>query len=154
MEAFQDLIPHNHCFGCGPHNERGLRIKSYWDGEEATCTYRPQPHQAAGPRQYLNGGIIATIIDCHSICSAIAHVYREEGRDMGSRPDVWCATGKLEVRYLRPTPIDRPVELRARVVESEGRKYGVRCTLTSDGDVCAEGRVLAVRVPESWRAAD
>lgn len=152
-EAFQDLIPHNHCFGCGPHNEKGLRIKSYWNGDEASCTYSPEPHQAAGPPQYLNGGIIATLIDCHSICTAIAQVYEAEGREIGSAPDVWCATGRLEVRYLRPTPIDAPVELRARVVASDGRKHTVRCTLTSDGEVCAAGEVLAIRVPESWRAS-
>jgi hypothetical protein len=58
--AFQDLIPDNLCYGCGPHNQGGLRIKSYWEGDESICVYRPERHHSAGPPQFLNGGIIAT----------------------------------------------------------------------------------------------
>ncbi len=51
MPAFQDLMPNNHCFGCGPTNDGGLRIKSYWDGpNESLCSFVPQAHQNAGPR--------------------------------------------------------------------------------------------------------
>lgn len=58
--AFQDLIPDNNCFGCGPKNEQGLRIKSRWTGEEvAECRFVPAPHHSAGPPHALNGGIIA-----------------------------------------------------------------------------------------------
>lgn len=151
QQAFQDLIPNNSCFGCGPHNEHGLRIKSFWDDDESICTYRPQPYQAAGPPQYLNGGIIATLTDCHCICTAIAHAYRSEGRPIGSEPSIWCATGRLEIRYLRPTPIDEPVHLRARIIDASPRKAIVRCTVSSRGDVCAEAEVVAVRVSDSWR---
>lgn len=151
--AFQDLMPDNLCFGCGPDNDRGLRIKSYWDGDESVCSYRPEPHQTAGPPQFLNGGIIATLIDCHCVCTAVAHLYRSEGRTVGSDPTIWCATGRLEVRYLSPTPIDRPVELRARVVETAGKKVTLRCTLSSGGRPTAEAEVIALRVPDSWRTA-
>ena len=104
--AFQDLIPDNGCYGCGPANPHGLRIKSVWEGEEAVCVYRPEPHQSAGPPQFLNGGIIATLIDCHSVCTAIAHAYRAEGRPIGSAPHIWCVTANLNVTYLRPTPLE------------------------------------------------
>jgi len=151
VPAFQDLIPDNGCFGCGPHNAHGLRLKSRWEGDEAVATYVPLPYQTAGPPDVLNGGIIATIIDCHTVCTAIAHAYRSEGREIGSEPHVWYATGKLEVRYLKPTPLDRPVHLRARIVEVDGRKTRLECTLSSDGDACAEASVVAVRVPPEWR---
>ena len=32
---FQDGLHGNHCYGCGAWNEKGLRIKSFWDGAEA-----------------------------------------------------------------------------------------------------------------------
>ena len=153
MEAFQDLIPNNLCFGCGPQNAHGLRIKSFWSGDEAVCTYHPESYHMAGPPQYLNGGIIATLIDCHCICTAIAHLYKTEGRTVGCEPNIWCATGKLEVRYLRPTPIDSPVDLRARIVEASPRKVVLHCTLSSCGQPTAEAEVVAVRVSDAWRRA-
>ena len=72
MTAIQDRIPHNHCYGCGPENPHGLQIKSHWDGKESVCVYEPRPEQCAGPEQYLYGGTIASLIDCHSIGTALA----------------------------------------------------------------------------------
>ena len=80
MDYFQDLIQGNHCFGCGPHNPAGLQIKSTWSGEkESVCVFQPSAHHCAAPTKFLNGGIIATIIDCHSVCTAIAYAYRQAG---------------------------------------------------------------------------
>jgi hypothetical protein len=62
--AFQDQIPANFCYGCGPGNPVGLHIRSIWAGDEALCVFQPAPYHAAGPRHILNGGIIATLIDC------------------------------------------------------------------------------------------
>ena len=151
MRAIQDCIPHNHCYGCGPENPDGMQIKSYWDGTESICTYRPRPEQCAGPTQYLYGGTIASLIDCHSVCTSIANYYQRDGFGIGEGPSIWCVTGNLEVRYLKPTPIDLPVELRARIGECTDRKTIVDCTLTSGGEVTAEGRVIAVRVAADWR---
>lgn len=150
--AFQDQIPDNLCFGCGPGNVNGLRIKSVWASNgESVCTYQPEPHHAAGPPQFVNGGIIATLIDCHAVCTAIAFAYESEGREIGSDPPIWYATASLEVRYLKPTPIETPVEVRARVVDSDDRRTQLNCTLSSRGNTCAEGEIVAVRVPAEWR---
>lgn len=149
--AFQDAIPANHCYGCGPANANGLQIKSYWDGGESTCTFRPQPHHSAGPKQYLNGGIIATLIDCHCICTAMANAYRREGRAIGAAPEIWYVTGAMNVSYQKPTPIDRPVTLRARIVEEKPKKTVLHCTLASGDAECASGEVVAVRVPGEWK---
>lgn len=153
-KSFQAQIPDNFCFGCGPENPDGLHIQSFWSGEnenESVCVYRPLPYQAAGPRVFLNGGIIATLIDCHGICTAVANAYRAEGREIGSGALIWCATAKLEIGYLRPTPIDAPVELRATIREAGEKKTVLECSLSSGGERCAEGEVLAVRVPPEWR---
>lgn len=149
--ALQDLIPHNHCFGCGPHNAQGLRIKSFWSGEDEThCTFTPLPHHCAGPTQYLNGGIIATVIDCHTICTAIADGYRQAGREAGSGDPIWYVTGRLDVQYKAPTPIEQPVTLVARIVERKEKKTVLHCTLHSDERLCASAEVVAVRVPAGW----
>jgi acyl-coenzyme A thioesterase PaaI-like protein len=151
--AFQDQIPENYCWGCGPLNPHGLHIKSRWSasGDEAICVWHPGQWHMAGPQHILNGGIIATIIDCHCICTAIADAYRREERSLSSAPLIWYVTGGLDVSYLRPSPIDRPVELRARLDEIKGKKTVVSCSLQSDGEECATARLVAIRVPPEWR---
>jgi acyl-coenzyme A thioesterase PaaI-like protein len=144
--SFQDKIPDNHCFGCGPLNEHGLRLESHWDGEESVARFEPRPEHSAGPPEILNGGIIATIIDCHGICTAIADAYRQSGREIGVGDPIWYVTGRLEVDYRAPTPIGAPVELRARVAERQGRKTRVNVRVSSGETICAQGSVLAIRV--------
>lgn len=148
--AIQDRIAGNLCFGCGAENPHGLQIKSCWEGDESICIYQPQPHQAAGPRHLLNGGIIATLIDCHCVCTAIDDAYRRAGRPTGTGEKLWYATGKLNVKYLRPTPIDKPVRLSARIIEFTEKKTVLECTLSSNGEVCVTAEVIAVRVPPEW----
>ena len=145
ITAIQDTISDNHCLGCGPDNPHGLRIKSYWVGDlETLCTFRPQPHMAAGPEAILNGGIIATLLDCHAVCTAISYARRLAGRGDGQGP--MFVTKSLEVRYRRPTPVDEPVEVRAKVVGVAERRTVLECTLSSRGEVCAEATVVAVRL--------
>lgn len=152
--AFQDQIPGNHCWGCGPLNEHGLQIKSFWDGDESVCRWTPWPYFYAGPTTILNGGVIATIIDCHCVCTAIAGHYRAEGRSMTSDPPIWCVTAALDVQYRKPTPIDREVVLRARIEEQTERKTILTCSLLSGDEECASGRLVSVRVPPEWRYAE
>jgi acyl-coenzyme A thioesterase PaaI-like protein len=149
--AFQDYLRRNKCWGCGSDNEKGLRLKSYWSGEESVCAWVPSPQHMAGPPNILNGGIIATIIDCHSVCTAIAAAYREEGRGLDTEPFIWYVTASLKVDYHRPAHIDKPVDLRARISKIEGRKTLVSCSLFSNRIKCAEGEILAIRVAaEHW----
>jgi acyl-coenzyme A thioesterase PaaI-like protein len=149
--AIQDQFRrNNYCWGCGQSNDHGLKIKSYWLGDEAVCTWEPEEYHAAGPQNVVNGGIIATLIDCHSACTAMAAAYQAEGREIGSEPHIWCATARLQVTYLRPTPLDGPISLRARVKEMGERKILVGCSVSAGGEECARGEVLAVRVPPDW----
>ncbi len=152
MKAIQDLMPGNHCFGCGPENPLGLQIKSYWKDEESVCRYMPRPEQCAGPLQYVYGGTIASLIDCHSVCTATSNYYRKEGRDTGESPEIWCVTGRLTVNYLAPTPIDQEIELRATIEEFGERKTIVKCRAFSEGVQTAEGEVIAIRVADNWKA--
>lgn len=148
-QAFQDLYSDHfsHCYGCGRLNAKGMRVKSYWDGDQTVCTFQPQPHHTAIPG-YVYGGLIASVIDCHSTGSASAAAYRAEDREIGSDPPLRFLTASLTVNYRRPTPIDRPLELRSDILGIDGRKITVRTEVTVDGELCAEGEVLAVLVPE------
>ncbi len=150
-KAFQDLIPNNHCYGCGPDNESGLRIKSFWSANnESVCQYTPEAHQCAGPRQYLNGGIIATLLDCHGICTAMAKAYKMAGRKVGEGEQIWFATRRLDVSYRKPTPIDKELEIVAKIIEANEKKITLDCSLSAAGEICATANVIAVRVPPGW----
>lgn len=151
--AFQDRMRANYCWGCGPLNREGLQIKSRWDGPEAVCTWTPDRAHAAGPRDVLNGGVIATVLDCHSVCTAVADAYRREGRAIGSDPEIWYVTAYLQVNYLRPTPLDGPVTVTARIKERSGRRRTVVSELRPDGEVTARAQVAAVQVDPSWGTA-
>lgn len=144
--AFQDQGSVSHCHGCGADNLKGLRLKSFWDGDEAIATWKAEPHHCGGSKDIVNGGIIASLIDCHSLNLAIAQVYRAENRPIGSSPRVGYVTGNLNVSYLKPAPIAEPLHLRARITRIEGRKTWVSCTLSAAGEVCATGEVLGIRV--------
>ena len=148
--AFQDLLPGNHCWGCAPDAKDGLRIRSFWDGPEAVCTWTPRPEFAAGPRHILYGGMISSVIDCHCIWTAIAETYRTEGREIGEGPVIWFATASLGVAYKKPTPIDQPLTMRARVDSMSARKALVSCSLVSGGVETATGEMVAVKVPPEW----
>jgi len=150
MQAIQDAIPHNHCWGCGTLNPQGLQIKSYLEGDESVCRFDPPAQFMAGPTNVLYGGTIASIFDCHCICTAIADFYRAAGRPLGAEPQLWAVTASLKVDYLAPTPLGRPVELRARVVERKGRKRVVAATLRSGDRECARAEAVAIEVPPDW----
>ena len=147
VDALQDAWPDATCYGCGPANEKGLRIKSYWseDGSEVVCIFEPRAEYNAGFPNVMYGGLVASLIDCHSIWTAIAHTYREEGRPHGSPPAISYVTGSLTVRYLKPTSLDKPATLYARVTELHPKKAIVECDFYSGDVKSAEGLVTAVR---------
>jgi acyl-coenzyme A thioesterase PaaI-like protein len=149
QKAFQDFYPDDvaWCYGCGRLNTHGLQIKSYWDGDEAVCTFQPRDYHTAVPG-YVYGGLIASLIDCHSTGTAAAAAYRAEGRGMDTEPAFRFLTASLHVDYVRPTPIEGPLELRSQIKEIKGRKVIVATTLSVAGQVCARGEVVAVQMPE------
>ena len=147
-EYFQDFMPGNVCFGCGRDNHFGLQISSYWDGEEAVCLWNSEEKYQGWPG-ILNGGIIASLIDCHCMGTAAAAAYRAEERQLGSDPEYRYATGTLNIRYLKPTPNDKKVELRARVTEIKGRKTVLHCAFYAGGQMTAEAEVVGIRVYDS-----
>lgn len=149
--AFQDLYSDqmSHCYGCGRLNEQGLQIKSYWaeNGEETVCEVQPRPYHTA-VRGYVYGGLIASVIDCHSTGTAAAAMYKHQNRPMDSDPELRFLTASLHVDYLQPTPIDHPLKIRSQIDEVKRRKVVIRSQLFSGDLLCAKGEVVAVQVPE------
>jgi acyl-coenzyme A thioesterase PaaI-like protein len=145
--ALQDAWPNATCYGCGPANPHGLHIKSYWseDGSEVVCSFLPRPEHNAGFPNVMYGGLLASLMDCHSIWTAIATTYREEGREHGSPPAISYVTGTLQLRFVRPARLDTPVVLRSSVTELKPRKAIVACRAYSGEELVAEATVTAVR---------
>lgn len=153
MDAFQNHYPDNvaHCYGCGSRNEHGYRIKTVWDGDETVTRFRPEPFHTSVPG-FAYGGLIASLIDCHSTSTAAAAMYRQAGRDMDSLPAFRFVTGSLHVDFLKPTPVDVELLIRGRVKEVKGRKVIVETTVYAGEIATARGEVVAVQMPESFGA--
>lgn len=140
--ALQDrYAPHNQCFGCGPANAQGLRIKSREAGDEVVAEWTPQEHHQAFPG-VLNGGIVGALLDCHSNWTAAAHLMRRHGQDAPP----CTVTAEYAIQLLRPTPMDAPLRLRARVVEAGEDRARVEAALEAKGKVTATCRGLFVAV--------
>jgi acyl-coenzyme A thioesterase PaaI-like protein len=136
------FAPHNACFGCGPANEKGLRIRSFVEGDDLVAEWRPEKHHEAFPG-VLNGGIIGALLDCHSNWTAAYHLMRQSGAE--SPP--CTVTAQYAVKLTRPTPSDGLVRLRARVVEIKEDRAVVEATLEAGGKICANcrGTFIAVK---------
>ena len=137
------------CYGCGRLNQDGFQLKTFWEGDETVTRFTPRPYHIAIPG-YVYGGLIASLIDCHGTGSAAAAAYRAEGRAVGQGPAPRYVTASLRVDYLKPTPMGIPLEVRGRIKELKGRKVVVEARLTANGEVTAQGEVIAVQIPEHF----
>jgi len=151
LPAIQDFYAENtaHCYGCGRLNERGLHIRSVWQGDELVCVFTPEAFHTALP-EFVYGGLIASLIDCHSTGTAAAVAQREEGIPLGHAAPPRFVTAMLKVDYLKPTPLNTELTVRARATEIKPRKVIVESTLFANGVACARGNVVAVRVGENF----
>lgn len=140
--------PAGRCFGCGPANPKGLRIRSLPLDEndpdgEIVADWTPEPHHEAFEGA-LNGGIIGALLDCHSNWTAAWHLWKK-GAAGAEFPST--VTAEFTVRMKRPTPSKGPVRLSARAVASEGNKVTVESTLSAGGKVTATCMGIFVAVP-------
>jgi acyl-coenzyme A thioesterase PaaI-like protein len=142
------FAPATRCFGCGPANEHGLRIESRIpDADEAShdgelvATWQPRPYHAAF-ENVLNGGVIGTLLDCHSNWTAAMRVMRDRGLDHPPG----CVTAEFAVRLRRPTPVDRPLTIRAWPIADDGDRVVVDAEIAVDGIITATCRGTFVAV--------
>ena len=142
--AFQDQYAdeYAHCYGCGRLNEDGMKLKSYWDGEETVCRYTPDPKYSGGYPGFLYGGMIASLMDCHGAATAWAAKAR-----MVQQEATRFVTASLKVDFRAPTPTNVELEVRGKINEIKGRKVVVDLTLSAAGKVYAEGSAVMVEIP-------
>lgn len=152
MKAFQDYYPDDlaHCFGCGRLNAQGHQLKSFWEGDETVARFTPKPFHSAIPG-FVNGGVLASLIDCHATGTAAAAAYRAEGRGMETLPAHRFVTASLRVDYLRPTPLGPELTIHGRAKSVSGRKVVVEAWVVARGETTVRGEVVCVELPASMR---
>lgn len=151
--AIQDLYPEDvsHCYGCGRLNEVGHQIKTRVGDGGTVTEFTPEAYHTAVPG-YAYGGVVASIIDCHSTGSAAIFAMQRDGLEVGGDASPRFVTAHLEVDYLLPTPLGT-VHLTGRLVEITGRKAIVETELAVGGVVTAKGTAVLVEIPEDrWQA--
>jgi acyl-coenzyme A thioesterase PaaI-like protein len=141
----QRYFPDLPCFGCGPANERGLRLRSYPDGDVVVAAFTPWPEHDNG-LGFLNGGIIATLLDCHSAAAVTHEAYQRGWPALPGAPLPYVTAG-LDLRYLRPSPLDQPVRLVGRVVAAAEDQMSAEVQLEWDGKT----RAVATALWKRWR---
>jgi acyl-coenzyme A thioesterase PaaI-like protein len=154
MKAIQDHYPDELalCFGCGRLNEHGYHVRSFWVGEGTEARFTPKPYHTALPG-FVNGGLLASLVDCHATGTAAAAAYRAEGREPDSLPPHRFVTASLKVDYLRPTPLGPELFLEGRVRSMSGRKVVVEVTVSAGNEVTVRGEVVTVEMPTTMRPA-
>ena len=149
--ALQDrYTPDGICFGCGPANPDGLRLRSHpgvREGSEVVAEWTPGPNHRSFPG-VLNGGIIGTLLDCQSNWCAAHYFMRARGLE---HPPV-TVTAEYTVRLRKPTPSGAPAKLRARIVEAGARKVVVEAELRSGGERTATCSGTFVAIEEGHPA--
>ena len=139
------LVPDLTCFGCGPANPRGLQLRSFPGGDGATAEFLPWPEHDNG-LGYLNGGIIATLLDCHSAAAVTLEADRQGWPPLAGVPLSYVTAG-IELRYLRPSPLREPVTLHARITSATEPEMTAEVELHWDG----KPRAAAVAHWKRWR---
>ena len=144
----QHSRPDMPCFGCGPANEDGIGLESYLeaDGETLVATVDPNAKFSSGVENVAYGGYLASLVDCHSVWTAMTAAHLTEERSFGSDPPIHYVTGELDVTYRAPTPLTRPIHLTARPEGEVGRSVTVRTEVESGDDTTVTAEVTAVRV--------
>lgn len=140
----ETYAPLGRCFGCGPANAKGLRIRSIPKEDSAesvvVCDWTPEPHHEAF-ENVVNGGILGAVLDCHMNWTTIFHLMKAGGLDRAP----CCVTADFKVTLKRPTPLG-PVRVEARVVSSTADRATIEATMTAGGKVTALGTGTFVAV--------
>ncbi len=124
------------CFVCGIENPIGLKLRFYTDDEgRCIARFQPKPEHQGFPGQ-LHGGIISTLLD-----EAMGRVLVQQ--------EVWAFTGRLDVKFGKPVPLDQELTIIGELTRSRSRAYEARGEIRlPDGTLLIEGSGVYVRIPD------
>lgn len=147
-KMLQDFWPMSTCFGCGPHNPDGMHLKSYWseDQEYVCATYTADAKYNSGFPGVMFGGTVASLIDCHSIWTAIAFAHKKENRRMTETSGIVYVTKQMTVNYFSGTPLEEPIYLKSWLEGDAGKEAVVICELGTKEKLTAKGKIIAVKL--------
>jgi acyl-coenzyme A thioesterase PaaI-like protein len=137
----QQYAPNSICYGCGPDTKEGLHIASYVEGDTLVCDWGPEPKFQAFPG-WLYGGLLGCLLDCHCNWTAAYHLMQKNAADVPPA----TVTAEYTIKFLRPTPADKPLRLVARVVSSKERSAAVDGQIFAGGELCATTNGVFVAV--------
>lgn len=141
-----------HCWGCGPKNEEGLHLKSFpsEDGSESICRFTPEKQYTGGVPANLYGGMIAMIFDCHGTASAAWFNHHNNGLTLNESTVITrYITGRLEIDFLSPVPMEKEIIVTAKAEEIGERKVIVSMQMETEGKIHAKAKMIAVRVKDN-----
>ena len=125
-------------------------MKSYARRGELVATFVPKKHHEAYAGM-LSGGIVASLLDCHSNWAAAHRLMKKRRLDAPPR----TVTAELHVEYRRPTPIAGPIELRTKATRCVGCRVYVQGELRAGrAGVTATSKGVFVAVKEGHPAFD
>lgn len=155
-KAIQDIYPDDFawCYGCGRLNKDGHQLRTGWQGEKTVTIYTPEKKYMGIPG-YVYGGMIASIIDCHSTGSAALALHRKNGNEIGDgTPAPRFVTAYLNVEFLAPTPQDVPLKAIGTVEEIHPKRFKVHTELFAGDTLCARGVSELVVMPSTFLKAN
>jgi acyl-coenzyme A thioesterase PaaI-like protein len=125
------------CFGCGPDHDIGLRVRTFRGAGEVLSPI-VIPKRFEGPPKGAHGGIVAAYLDEVMSGAAVNHTGRVH------------VTGELTVRYVRPTPVERPLLGRGRTVKQAEKYLDIEATLEDleTGEVVAKATGRFFQMPD------
>ena len=139
----ESMYPQLTCFGCGHANPNGFHLRSYREGDRIVGEFTPRPEHDNG-FGFLNGGIIATVLDCHG-AAAVMWEASERGWKAPAGTPVPFVTAAFDVKFLRPTPLGRTVFLAAWSDSVDESRIVVTSELAVDDKVRATMRATWAR---------
>ncbi len=143
----EQYAPKSICFGCGPANEKGLRIKTFVKDDKYIAHFKPETYHQAFVGT-LNGGIIGALLDCHCNWAAAFHLMKHHKMDK-----IPCTvTAEYAIKLLKPTPSDAQLTLEAQVMQSGKRHAKVSGKILFEDEVYDTCEGMFVMVQEGHPA--
>jgi uncharacterized protein (TIGR00369 family) len=135
-------FPANRCFGCGPANEHGLKLRFSLDHEAGTSTAKVKlARRFEGPPGHIHGGIIATMLD-------------EAMGKLNTIHGVVAMTRHMEIDYLRSCPLGQPLTVTGRYLRRDGRKIFMESEIhNAAGKLLVHGKGLFIVIDPAMHFA-